>query len=363
MSKPWIKRVFPGGNTPLGFYSFYDFVLPREKGKKLILLKGGPGTGKSSFMKTIGQKFLDLQYNIEFHHCSSDPASVDAMVVPELKVGIIDGTAPHIVDPIYPGAVDEILYLGNHWDGKKLQQQKEKIISLKKQTNLCFQKAYGYLRAAGMIYDNWIMNQKQYMDKGKYNEKVQSLLETLLGNLPISPTLGEERHLFGSAITPEGFTNFLPSIIGHYSRVYEIKDEPGASAEELLNTLYQQAIRRGLDVECYHSPIQVGKIEDLLIPSLDIAITVSNVYHHTSVAPTQTIDLTSCIAQSKQQSIILELEQDQKTFENLVEKAVEYLKKAKASHHELESYYIESMNFESMDDLMESTFQRLLQLA
>jgi ABC-type lipoprotein export system ATPase subunit len=50
-----IIKVFPGGNTSEGFYSYYPFLL--EKGtKRIFVIKGGPGVGKSTLMKKIGLK-------------------------------------------------------------------------------------------------------------------------------------------------------------------------------------------------------------------------------------------------------------------------------------------------------------------
>jgi len=89
-----IRRVFPGGNTSKGFYSYYDNIINKDA-NRIFILKGGPGTGKSSLMKKIGQILLDKGYDVEYHHCSSDNNSVDGIVIPKLKVGLIDGTAPH----------------------------------------------------------------------------------------------------------------------------------------------------------------------------------------------------------------------------------------------------------------------------
>lgn len=104
-----IKHVFPGGNTTKGFYSYYQYILGQEEATRIICLKGGPGVGKSTFMKTIGKKMVDSGYDIEFMHCSSDVNSLDGVVIPAIKIAILDGTAPHVVDPKNPGAVDEII--------------------------------------------------------------------------------------------------------------------------------------------------------------------------------------------------------------------------------------------------------------
>ena len=43
-----VKRVFPGNNTPMGFFSYYDHILPKDA-TRVFVIKGGPGVGKSTF--------------------------------------------------------------------------------------------------------------------------------------------------------------------------------------------------------------------------------------------------------------------------------------------------------------------------
>ncbi|HHY39366.1 MAG TPA: ATPase [Clostridia bacterium] len=91
-----MKRVFPGGNTPQGFYSFYDQIITPDA-TRILVIKGGPGVGKSTFIRTIGDEMVKYGYDVEFHHCSSDNRSLDGVVIPAIGVALIDGTSPHRV--------------------------------------------------------------------------------------------------------------------------------------------------------------------------------------------------------------------------------------------------------------------------
>ena len=46
------RTYFLGANSKNGFYSLYDELFAGEY--RLHIIKGGPGTGKSSFMRKIG---------------------------------------------------------------------------------------------------------------------------------------------------------------------------------------------------------------------------------------------------------------------------------------------------------------------
>lgn len=71
-----VRRVYPGGNTYKGLYSFYDYILNQQSAKRIIVIKGGPGVGKSFFMKKLGADMLDRGFDVEYHHCSLDNKSV-----------------------------------------------------------------------------------------------------------------------------------------------------------------------------------------------------------------------------------------------------------------------------------------------
>ena len=83
-----IRHMFPGGNTPAGFFSYYDQII-RPDAARIFVIKGGPGVGKSTFMKKMGEALLRLGYDAEFHHCSSDPDSLDALKVPALNIALL----------------------------------------------------------------------------------------------------------------------------------------------------------------------------------------------------------------------------------------------------------------------------------
>ncbi|HHW67028.1 MAG: hypothetical protein PWP07_1531 [Epulopiscium sp.] len=358
--KGFIKHVFPGGNTTRGFVSFYDNILFQEDARKIIILKGGPGVGKSSFLKKISERFCDLGYDIEHHHCSSDNNALDGIVITNLKIAILDGTAPHIVDPVTPGAIDEILNLGDYWNEEDLRKNKDKIIMIRKEVGRLFKKAYNYLAAGSAIYEAWTNTEKLALNPSKLNIKSQKLLEELFEQHPVRNQLGKERHLFGTAITPGGLTEYLHTIIGTSKNVYMIKDSPGASAKHIMNRIYNEAVARGFYVECYHSPIDVDKVEDIIIPELDCAITVSNDYHKAKVFPTNVIDLTTCLEESIYRPLQAEIDKDKRLFDDLLQRAVVSIQKAKKAHDELESYYIPNMDFEKINEVMEDVVKKIM---
>ena len=49
-------QYFLGANSPSGFYSLYDELLPVEQAEQMYILKGGPGCGKSTLMRQVARQ-------------------------------------------------------------------------------------------------------------------------------------------------------------------------------------------------------------------------------------------------------------------------------------------------------------------
>ncbi len=90
-----LLHYFLGANTPQGFVSRFDQLADASDGWRAFIVKGGPGTGKSTLMKRIISKVEERCPQIEMIHCSSDVDSLDGVIIPAIKTSIADGTAPH----------------------------------------------------------------------------------------------------------------------------------------------------------------------------------------------------------------------------------------------------------------------------
>jgi len=355
-----VKHVFPGGNTTLGFYSFYDQILSQEEANHIYCLKGGPGVGKSSFMKKIGKRMTELNYFVEYHHCSSDPNSLDALVIPSLKIALIDGTSPHIMDPKNPGAVDEILNLGQFWNEDAIKQNKQDVLRTNSEIKRLFEKAYYYLKAAKKVYEVYELTEEKAFSVNEYNMVKGKFISEVFDQIPVNQKVGKARHLFGYALTPIGITQYRDTIICNYETRYLIKESVGASSEELMNEIVKESIKKGLYVECYHSPIKVEKIEDILIPELSISISADNPYNHSDFEYDKEVDLLKLLDKNILNLHQDEINEDKELFEVLLYKALYFINKAKATHDKLEEFYVPHMSFKEVDQLMETIIEKIL---
>ena len=141
-------QYFLGGNTAHGFYSLYDSLCPPENGDFLWILKGGPGCGKSSFLKKLGAAAEAHGLDVEYVLCSGDPDSLDGVYIPALRLGYADGTAPHALEPKLPAVSGLYLDLGQFYDREALKAHSDEIRRLHEAYRAHYQTAYRILSAA-----------------------------------------------------------------------------------------------------------------------------------------------------------------------------------------------------------------------
>lgn len=354
-----VRRVFPGSNTPQGFYSYYRYVLEQDRASRIFVLKGGPGVGKSTLIKRIGSAMSERGLAVEYHHCSSDNDSLDGVVVPQAGIALMDGTAPHVVDPVTPGAIDEIVNLGEYWDERGIRSHRLAIQVLNEQIADRFQQAYRYLAAARSVYDDIEAVHRAALDFGALNQMAAALVDELLDGSWAAPRPGRVRRLFGSAITPGGAINYLESIIGPAQRKVVVQGRPGTGKATLLAKLAAQAVERGYAVEHFHCPFDPEKVQHLVIAELDTAVTTS-VEPHLWAGPADVIvDTDDALDAGALKKHAARLEQGHEAYQRLFDQAIAALKEANELHDQLETYYIPYMDFGRIDQLAQRLIARI----
>ena len=138
-------RFFAASNTKEGFVSYFDEIFGEKECERVYILKGGPGCGKSTFMKKLGKSAEEKGYSCEYFHCSSDPQSLDGIIIKDKRIAVIDGTSPHAVEPKLAGAREIIINLGQSWDTDKLYENREEIKNLSAKKKQHYNDCYGYL--------------------------------------------------------------------------------------------------------------------------------------------------------------------------------------------------------------------------
>ncbi|MDP4086358.1 MAG: PRK06851 family protein [Bacillota bacterium] len=354
-----IKNYYAGGNTAKGFHSFYESNL--QGLERLFILKGGPGTGKSSLMKKIGNEWVEKGFNIEFLHCSSDNNSIDGVIIQALKVGIVDGTAPHVVEPKAPGAIEEYVNLGAAWDKEALRLHKEEIQSLTSRISECFQHAYDLFKEALEIHDDWEKIYIGSMDFRKADQLTTKLIEKFFGKMQLNKK-ADIRHRFFGAATPKGAVDFIPNLTEDIPKRYFIKGRPGSGKSTMLKKLAAAAEQKGLDVEIYHCGFDPNSLDMVVFRELGLAVFDSTAPHeyYPSRDSDEIIDMYQLLITPGTDEIFADmLSKITDKYKSKMAEATTYLAKAKELHDELETFYVSAMDFSIVERIQEKIAEEI----
>lgn len=353
------KHYFVCANSAKGFQNFFPCNL---KGlNKIYILKGGPGTGKSSLMKKIGATLEEKGLDVEYIHCSSDPDSLDGLICRTISVGIVDGTSPHVVEPTAPGAIEEYINLGTSWNIDELSKHKKEILYLQEEISACYPKAYDKFAEALHIHDDW---EKIYIDQmnfKKANTLTQDVITEILGTTQLSKPSKVYHRFFGGS-TPKGAVDFVQSLIEPIQVRYFIKGRPGSGKSTLLKKLLATAQLRGLDVEVYHCGFDPDSLDMLILPELSICIFDSTAPHEyfPNRENDHTIDMyKQLITPDTDLTYEKELTHIAKQYKICVKEGISHLTYAKILHDDLEKYYVAATDFKIIDDIYSHLLEQI----
>lgn len=353
------RNLFPGGNTPQGFYSYYNYIISQKKAEIIFCIKGGPGSGKSTLMRSIGDYYLNKGEDVDFLWCSSDPDSIDGVMIKERKVALIDGTAPHTVDPITPGAVDEVINLGELWDANKLKNNKKDILCSMDIIKNMFEIGYYYLACASVHYDFMAKILKSIIEEEVVTEITYKVLKSIEVTDVPAPKHGDRKKLFASAITPGGTKNGLESLVQNIDKIIILRVPVGYRIESITGPVADALVKSGFEIEEYYCPMYPEKkLEHIVIPSKKTAVLSFNEYHNLKeldYTRTYSIDIDWKKNGIKSEIYNEQMEEAQRNIKN----AVGMLKSAKAQHDVLEKYYIDAIDFSGIEDIKKSIIKKI----
>ncbi len=342
-----VLRYYLGGNTQNGFYSLYNGFVSQDEDDFLWILKGGPGCGKSSFMKLIGGAAEKAGYDVEYVVCSGDPSSLDGIYIPELKVGYMDGTAPHTADAHYAAADSAYIDLGAFYDVPAISAKRDEIAVLFEASAVCHAKADAMLKAAGAIKSGW----HGLLATGDERESALLRAEGIAAR-----EFGKRRRERGrltkrflSATTCFGRTAFPESATALCERFF-ILDDRLSLGSLALQKLTDAALDAGHDVWLCPDPLTPEVPEALLVPSLSIGFLTSN-SELAQIEGARRVRFDALIEPERLRSLKPELRQSEKFISELTDAAVAALANSKEIHDGIEDIYNPHVDFDGVYEL------------
>ncbi|NMA37727.1 MAG: hypothetical protein GX942_05425 [Papillibacter sp.] len=333
------RHYFVYGNTAQGFVSKLTTNLRGTE--ELFILQGLPGTGKAGFMELIADECQKAGLIPEYLHCPSCPDACDGLIIPALKLAVLDGTDLHFSGLNASDYSVRYIDTGPAFNSERLRQADNTIAELIQYINKSHDSALSCFRAALKIHDEWEKIYISNMDFTKADLLASSVTDMILGHkrLPKSSVIKER---FFGASTPYGSMDFIESLTADISKRYLLKGRPGTGKSSLLRKLTAASVERGLDAEVYFCAFDSNSLDMLIWPELDVCLFDSTAPHlyEPSRQNDEVIDMyAACVKPGTDEKYEAEIADISKRYKAAVQEGVGFISKAKEALDKLLEIY------------------------
>ena len=337
------NAYFAASNSTTGFISYYEKVFRAARIGHIWAIKGGPGTGKSRFLGDVSSYATERGWACEYIYCSSDPNSLDAIILTQEgrdSIALLDATAPHLFEPICPGAWEDIVNLGQFWKSDLLAARRTEIEQLNHEKGDAYRCAYRYLSGFGDMRANRDALVAPYIQK----HKIAAFGQKLLRDLPDGEEYSAQPALMHS-IGMRGEVG-LDTYFCEAKEIFIIGDCHGA-AQYLMMELGKLASQKHLSIRISHDPVEAEKIDGLFLLESGIAFVVCPEeecdYPHHRITMRRFVDTASM------KRVRRELRSVDRISRALHSEALDALEKVREVHFRLEDIYSDAMDFEAKE--------------
>ena len=348
------RRSFAAANSRMGFVSYYGDLFADGRTDRLYIIKGGPGTGKSHFMKWVARYARERGYAVSEYLCSSDPSSLDGILLTRAgrpTVGLIDGTPPHAREPVLPGAREELVNLGAFWDPAALAGKRDAVAALGREKATAYARAYACLRAAGEMDTLQDSLTEPWVDGDRLNGLANRLLKgQTAGDFEAVPALRRAISMKGKH-TLHSYESAAATLL--------IPTEGYGMGYRLTRALLAHSETAGHRVYVSYDPLSPHRIDGLLYPETGLCVLVGDAFPPEGT-PARALSLRRYADTEGMRRVRGELRHAAKLKEALTAAALRHLSAAATAHFELERIYAATMDFAAKEAFTEGFCREVL---
>lgn len=328
---------FIGMNSFSGYRDMFGIKESELDG--YFILKGGPGTGKSTVMKKMAENAEASGAAVTKYFCSSDPFSFDGTVIDNggKRIAVCDGTSPHVRECAVPGAISEIVDLIEFMDKRKLKGKSERIIELSAKKADRFKAAYGLFDAAQKVRHEL----NGILTSACDTEKIATAAERIVGRA--KKVTGERSLAVTEAFSMKGCFA-LATFLKKAEKTDFLTDRYGIG-NIFLNLLDNGLTARGIRHTVTVHPIDPSVITAVYLPGQR---TLYSSVRYGNAVPGRKMNSERWAAESIRENkdrlgLLLDMEK------SLIRAGLSELSEAEKCHEALESVYSASMNFGKLE--------------
>lgn len=342
------SSTFISANSQDGFFSLYDSVFNPLSFDRIFVLFGGPGTGKSTFLRGLAQKCREHGWENEEILCSSDPDSLDALILKsgEKRIGVLDGTPPHGRIITSPAVREELIDLGAFWDTARIGAHKEKLLALAEKKKRAYTRAYALLRSFGGVWEEGRLAILPYFDQNKAKRHIHHKLQACKRK-------GEATHRFMRAFSTKGEWR-APILEENLQGLLFIGGNRNAA--EIYLTYFEN-ILQDLSIErtVFHSPLSPQSIDAIYLKEIKTLLIKEELRGGAEGGRR--------IVADRFFTTLTETEKERRALRELLgDAALTALKEAGEAHSAMEAYYMDGMDFDALEAFREKKTNDIISL-
>ena len=343
---PSVLTTFISANSESGFFSLYDSVFDPDKMDSIFVIAGGPGTGKSTFLKEIFVTAQARGVTGERILCSSDPHSWDGLILKHRgrTVGVFDGTPPHGRVLHRPAVTEELWNLGELWDSSIISLHKQEIALQNREKGQAYARAYALLRALGALKEERRIFYRPYFDSQKAERQIRHKLKPCKRE-------GERQTRLLRAFSTAGEVTLFPKASADQQVLLVGGKE--ATAEIYLSFFEEILTQAKIEHTVYLSPLSPSIVDAVYINEQKLLLLREGLntqkMHARRIVADRFFQLPEA---SDRESLIL--------GESIKKAVLASLKAAGVAHAAIEKYYGMGMDYLALEQFKKEKTERLL---
>lgn len=348
------KEFFAAANSGKGFVSFYGEIFNAPAIERRYLIKGGPGTGKSTFMRRIAEEAESSGMSVERYRCSSDPASLDGIII-NGRVAVIDSTAPHAEEAELVGARDVLVDLGEFWDSDRLYADRDKIKALTEKKKRAYALAYRFLSSAMQsdIASREIM--MPYIDKKRLVRLAKRLTRNISSDGGYKCKTG-----LSKAIGMSGRCT-LDTYLRLAKKTVYIEEHYGIGYLALFE-ICEEARRKGCRIGISCEPLSPDFLDSVFFEESKTLFILCEPRKRGAISLRRILDISS-LSKREKNELKAKSRNAKRISEALVLAATDELKVAGEAHFGLEKIYRSNMDFIELDAYTSKLCEQIVDFA
>lgn len=344
---------FAGANTASGFHSFYPDIFDERQLTRLYMIKGGPGSGKSTMMRRFIRQAKEAGLATEAYLCGSDPHSLDAAIVrgKNGSVAMIDATSPHAYDAHYPGTASQIFDCGSFWNSSALRSHRDTIVALADAKSAAFGRAYRYITALAGVRNDLRRLSEAALDMPKMSAACSRFAASLGAD---STEAYSPRCANSFSMRGEGIIDAYPDF-----QTVTVTDSVSV-APAFLAMMRRQLASVGIGVMPLVDSVENDVLTGLVIPSKKLRIVCAGATDKSAV---RNFNMTRFLRRDVLSANRNKRDFARKCADTLTEGASQAFEEAGICHFALEDIYVAAMDFNALDSASRTVLDEAVSLA